>query len=149
MDQDRFDNVVKSLATGADRRSVLKRIAGGALGGLLALRGGAAVAQPGCRQEGHPCEGNQVCCPGLVCTPAAGPGQAARCTAPTPPPPPKCGYEKAPCNTKTPCCKGYYCKNGYCKKQCGYEKAFCNAKTPCCKGYYCSKDGYCKRSTNG
>ena len=118
MDQDRFDDVVKSLGTGADRRSVLKRIAAGALGGLLALRGGAAVAQPGCRQEGHPCEGNQECCPGLECR-VTGPGNAERCARPVspPPPPPKCGYEKAPCNTKTPCCKGYYCsKDGYCKR---------------------------------
>ena len=81
MDQDRFDNVVKSLASGADRRSVLKRVAGGALAGLLALRGGQAAAQPGCRRAGHPCEGNQECCPGLVCR-VTGPGNAARCAKP-------------------------------------------------------------------
>jgi hypothetical protein len=37
----------------------------------------------GCRGEGHPCEGNQVCCEGLVCPEAKGetpPGNARRCT---------------------------------------------------------------------
>jgi hypothetical protein len=37
----------------------------------------------GCRGEGHPCEGNQVCCAGLVCPEAKGetpPGNARRCT---------------------------------------------------------------------
>jgi hypothetical protein len=70
---------------------VLKRVAGGALAGLLALRGGRAGAQPGCRREGHPCEGNQECCPGLECR-VTGPGNAERCAKPrkkSPPPPPK------------------------------------------------------------
>jgi hypothetical protein len=31
-----------------------------------------------CRGEGHPCEGNQICCDGLVCSPD-GAGQAMRC----------------------------------------------------------------------
>ena len=81
MDQDRFDDIAKSLAAGADRRSLLKRVAGGALGGLLALRGGLAAAQPGCRRERHPCEGNQDCCPGLVCL-RTGAGSARRCAPP-------------------------------------------------------------------
>jgi hypothetical protein len=37
-----------------------------------------------CRGEGHPCEGNQVCCAGLDCPEAKGttpPGNARRCTA--------------------------------------------------------------------
>src|SRR5215204_3420148 len=43
-----------------------------------------APGASGCRGEGHPCEGNQVCCAGLVCPGAKGttpPGNARRCTA--------------------------------------------------------------------
>src|SRR5262249_34838868 len=50
---------------------------------FAALAGGSAEAAPACRKAGHPCEGNQECCEGLVCVDAPGPGQAARCVAPT------------------------------------------------------------------
>jgi hypothetical protein len=36
---------------------------------------------PACRTGGHPCEGNQDCCEGLVCR-VTGPGNAKRCAAP-------------------------------------------------------------------
>ena len=95
MDPRQFDRFARALAGGGTRRSFvggLGRLAGGLTGGALALRAGSqAVAQgnqggdddpPGnsqCREEGHPCEGNQVCCEGLVCV-ASGPGNAERCT---------------------------------------------------------------------
>ena len=92
MDDKRFDELVRQLgAAGEPRRAFLKRAVGGALAGLLALRGREVGAAPKCRKEGHPCEGNQVCCPGLVCR-VTGPGNAERCAKPpkkTPPPPPK------------------------------------------------------------
>ena len=47
---------------------------------------------PACREEGHPCEGNQVCCEGLVCEPS-GPGAADRCTAARTEPPTECEGE--------------------------------------------------------
>jgi len=150
MDDKRFDDVAKALAIGADRRSILKRAAGGALAGvagLLALSSRGAKGQPGCRQAGHPCEGNQVCCPGLECR-VTGPGNARRCTArPTPTPPPKkCAHKGESCKHK-PCCYGYECKDYYCREKptCGYKGAYCSATKPCCKGYYCDKDHYCKK----
>ncbi len=80
MDAQQFDTLARSLAAGGSRRHVLARLARGAVGGALALAVGTRVgAQPGCRQEGHPCEGNQECCPGLTCEPS-GPGAAQRCT---------------------------------------------------------------------
>src|SRR5829696_8682449 len=42
-----------------------------------------APGASGCRGEGHPCEGNQVCCAGLVCPDEKGttpPENARRCT---------------------------------------------------------------------
>ena len=39
-----------------------------------------ADPKPKCREAGHPCEGNQQCCDGLVCI-VSGPGKARRCAA--------------------------------------------------------------------
>jgi hypothetical protein len=89
MDNKRFDELVKRFgAAGEPRRTFLKRTVGGALAAFVALRGGKAGAQPGCRREGHPCEGNQECCPGLECR-VTGPGNARRCAAPPQKSPPK------------------------------------------------------------
>jgi hypothetical protein len=88
VDDKRFDEFVKQVSAGREaRRSFVKRAAGGALAGFVALRGGKAGAVPSCRTAGHPCEGNQECCPGLVCR-VTGPGNAKRCAAP-----PKAGKE--------------------------------------------------------
>ncbi len=85
---ERFDELAKAIARGQSRRTALKRLAGGVLGGALVLVGvreaSAQDADPAgkkCRREGHPCEGNQVCCPGLVCR-VTGPGNAQRCARP-------------------------------------------------------------------
>jgi hypothetical protein len=84
MPQHQFDDLVRVLARDAalPRRVLLRRVVAGLLGGGLVGRAGGAAAQPGCRVEGHPCEGNQVCCEGLVCPEAKGntpPGNARRC----------------------------------------------------------------------
>lgn len=78
MESHRFDNLARSYAT--SRRGFVKTLAGAAFGGLLGgrLDHGAAAA-PACRGAGHPCEGNQICCAGLICV-ASGPGAALRCT---------------------------------------------------------------------
>src|SRR5215208_143259 len=111
MEHDHFDRIARALAAGVSRRSMLRRAAGSAMSSPLGLFGiSAAAAQgnsnkdkdkdkkkdqgnqgeqggpgnSGCREAGHPCEGNQVCCAGLVCPEAKGstpPGNARRCTA--------------------------------------------------------------------
>src|SRR5215212_246004 len=109
MEHDHFDRIARAMAAGVSRRSMLRRAAGSAMTSPLGLFGiSAAVAQgnsnkdkekdkgkekdqgnqgnqgapgnSGCRGEGHPCEGNQVCCAGLTCGPE-GPGNAMRCAA--------------------------------------------------------------------
>ena len=79
----RFDDAARILASGLPRRRVIgllaRTVAGGA-GALVIGAGSRASAQPGCRREGHPCEGNQTCCAGLICA-EGGPGAARRCTA--------------------------------------------------------------------
>ena len=88
MDAQRFDALTKALGRGANRRRVLRGLLGGAVAGgaVVTSLPEPAAAQPGCRREGNTCQGNQVCCPGLVCVQAAGPGNAARCVGPTPSP---------------------------------------------------------------
>jgi hypothetical protein len=76
----RFDDAARILASGLPRRRVIGLLARTAAGGTAALVSASRVsAQPGCRREGHPCEGNQTCCAGLICT-ESGPGAARRCT---------------------------------------------------------------------
>jgi hypothetical protein len=85
MPQHRFDELVTVLGrdAGLPRRVLLRRVVAVLLGGGLVGRAGGAAAQPGCRGEGHPCEGTQVdlCCSPLVCSEKGGasPGNARRC----------------------------------------------------------------------
>jgi hypothetical protein len=87
MHQQRFDEIVTVLArdAGLQRRVLLRRVVAGLVGAALVGRAGGVAAQPGCRAEGHPCEGNQVnlCCWPLVCADkgATSPGNARRCVA--------------------------------------------------------------------
>ncbi len=84
MDGTRFDAITRDMAVGAPRRVVLKGAAGGLLAAAATLFGARrSMAQPTCRQEGSPCEGNQVCCPGLICM-EAGPSNTPRCVQPPP-----------------------------------------------------------------
>ena len=104
MEHPEFDHLIRSLATGVSRRSVLRRAAGSAVAGPIAWlgadtaradgkdknkdknkdksKGGGAESLPAssCRDVGHPCEGNQECCAGLACV-ASGPGAALRCSS--------------------------------------------------------------------
>jgi hypothetical protein len=83
MDADRFDTVTKVVGRGATRRRVVRGVLGSVLaGGAVTLTGrGPVQAVPACLGAGHPCQGNQECCPGLVCR-VTGPGNVKRCAAP-------------------------------------------------------------------
>ena len=131
MDQQRFDNWVRSLATGTSRRALLQCIAGGALGGALGLlRGGSARADdecsafcrelpPGpkrgqCRAECAHGSGLFVACGGdpnrlcerpdgtFVCCDPNQPCVGGACQPPPPPPPDGC-TTNADCDDDDPC----------------------------------------------
>jgi hypothetical protein len=59
-----FENLLRSMATGASRRSVLRKLGAGAAGGFLALAGisTAAADPPGCKRGGKRCNDNSQCC---------------------------------------------------------------------------------------
>jgi len=144
MDQNRFDDIAKNLASGADRRAVLKRMGGGILGGLLAAAG-VGAAQAAQKKGGYGQEKVDIChCQGegqkRRCKTLHIPEQAAKkhlgnyeedyrgkckSTAPTCPPPPKCKYG----------CKGSKCAPPPDTDTCpqtGYN-APCSEKCPCRK----------------
>jgi hypothetical protein len=77
VDSQKFDNLAKALAMRASRRGAIAAL----ITGMGAVTSSTSVAaQPGCREEGHPCQGNQVCCDGLVCS-ETGQGSSRRCIA--------------------------------------------------------------------
>jgi hypothetical protein len=135
MDESRFDRLARKFAKGHSRRSVVK----GLLGGLAALAGrGLAEAKPSCREAGHPCEGNQTCCVGLVCV-VSGPGSARRCT-PCPTGQIACGRVCIAACAATDQCH----LNGTCDPatgQCTNPPAPVN--TPCGNGRVCDGSGSC------
>ena len=77
MDGRQFDSITKALASRTSRRSSIVALVTGV---VAAAPISSAATQPKCREEGHPCEGNQICCEGLVCA-ETGQGSARRCTA--------------------------------------------------------------------
>lgn len=62
-----FDDLLRSMATGASRRTALRTLGAGAAGGLLALVGisVAAADPPGCKRGGKTCNSNSQCCSGM------------------------------------------------------------------------------------
>lgn len=65
MDDHRFDEITRSLTSGASRRGILKRLgalAGGAALGVAAVQSQASAAPPQCR-------GNQTACSATACCP--------------------------------------------------------------------------------
>ena len=139
-----LDQVASGLASGTiTRRRALAAIGAGALGTLLPWAS-KAQADPKCRKEGHPCEGNQECCSGLVCSEkgGAGPGKAKRCVKPEDE---KCDKTKSCDNDKD--CKthgdDYECS---CTEKVVVKKEECDPRKPKCdKGCECKYDKTSKK----
>src|SRR5579884_596359 len=150
MDGDRFDNLAKRLASGrVSRRAITRALGGGAVGLLAGAlgRAGATAAQPACRGAGHPCDGNQTCCAGLVCQ-ASGPGAALRCTA-CPPGTKACGTTCAACCADSDC-PGAACSTGSCVNGTCQQSAMancCTSDAQCDDGNPCTKDA-CDTASN-
>lgn len=98
MNTRRFDDLSRTIGRGlSSRRNLVVRLVG--LAGLTGINlpspvqakndkdkdkkkgDGTKEKDAKCRGAGHPCEGNQICCEGLICAPS-GPGAAHRCAAP-------------------------------------------------------------------
>lgn len=69
-----------------------------------------------CRSSGHPCEGNQQCCDGLICSRNHGMnGNAKRCHA-APPPSEECGDITESCCANDSCNGNLVCDEGVCRQ---------------------------------
>lgn len=155
MDQDRFDDLARTVAGSGTRRAMLRRLAGGALGALVAGLGlSEATAQEQteashrCRNVGGRCEQGDRCCAGAVCR-----GGRCDCRGGRK----RCGNR---CIRDTACCTGgrtgcatnQTCINGACvsticrpnctDKQCGADGCGGSCGT-CAVGRACSADGRC------
>jgi hypothetical protein len=96
---------------------------------------GEAAKAPACRPAGHPCEGNQACCAGLICI-ASGPGAAVRCTP--------CGKEDQHCCANDACNDGFVCAADDTCVACGGEGEPCCAAEACDGGFDCDgQSGEC------
>ncbi len=64
MDQDRFDNLTRSLSAGMSRRAAMRGLSATALGGVLAVAGIGSAAAAACKRPNVKCgKGkNAVCC---------------------------------------------------------------------------------------
>ncbi len=62
MDGDRFDTFSRVLASGINRRGVLRVVAGGLAGAALSLLGGVDEAGASCRRNGRSCRKHAHCC---------------------------------------------------------------------------------------
>jgi hypothetical protein len=123
MDPKKFDKLVSAIG----RREALGIALGAAIISVtgvskVSAKKGKVRAKPACRIQGHPCEGNQQCCPvagqTVLCQPIPGKGVADRCTvANPPPPPPVCTPLGSACQFATECCGTLLCVNGTCQDE--------------------------------
>ncbi len=111
MDHQRFDDLTRALASGTSRRTMLKRIAGGAAGATLAMMGADTLAAK-CRDIGKPCQSDAQCCsrfcsPDFKCACPAGTdvcnGECVTCTGGQVVNPTTCACQ---CPTGTTLCNG-------------------------------------------
>ncbi|MCA9859779.1 MAG: hypothetical protein KC438_08660, partial [Thermomicrobiales bacterium] len=143
MDNRRFDSLVKGLAAGASRRTLIKGVlglgGGVALGGTLLESGTEAAARPTPTPKPVRCPGNQIVVNGQCTCPA---GLSA------------CGPDC--CNTSVPkgtqpyseCCDNACCF-GHCYGEelcCPWPRVFCEVNQECCSGEQnqcCGSEGCC------
>jgi hypothetical protein len=123
MDNCRFDNLTRVIAAQADRRTAVKRFAGGlaALAALARVELGFAQDVEGeikCLDNGSRCRRSGQCC-SLKCRRRRG-RKRGRC---------KCAGSGADCKADIGCCTGV-CRSGTCR--CGNTTDFCTNDNDCC-----------------
>jgi hypothetical protein len=129
MDDCHFDNLTRTIAGGADRRTAVKGMAAGAAALLTLARAQLGLAQESdvaleanCKGNKSKCKKDQDCC-SKKC-------KKGKC---------KCAGNKAPCKRDNGCCSGV-CRSGKC--ECGNKGDFCNNDSDCCSKN--CRDGKCK-----
>jgi len=138
MDEQRFDELTRTLASGTSRRRVVMGLAGGALGGLVALFGGRPAARADdddddCKRFGKPCRKHSQCCSG-VCLSEGG----------------TCGCAtSADCDDFSNACASFSCdpEFGQCFGFLAPDCVPCQRDRDCAEGV-CLPDGRCGCTSN-
>lgn len=118
MDTRKFDDLTRSLGAGKSRRTVIKGLFGGVVGGIAIAGRPAygALAQLGCGSD-EQCAESEICCNGV-------------CAAI------QCCIDEADPNARCP--EGTSCFEGYCDELCSYYG--CEDGACCCPDNSCSAD---------
>jgi hypothetical protein len=134
---DHFDEWTKTLARSTSRRDALKTLAGGTVGGLLALLGVGEAAAADCKRNGKACKKNSHCCSGNC---------ASGTCAPLCPSPPAC-TNTCPCPSGQTCVNGTCCNNAnVCGSVCCAACSTCqdgSCVSSCDSGKVCLSNGTC------
>jgi hypothetical protein len=67
MDGRGFDELSKAIAGGASRRTIIRMLTGGLIGGVATLAGGVGADAVTCRGDGRLCVQSANCCSGTCC----------------------------------------------------------------------------------
>ena len=127
MDDHRFDNLARSLATGASRRRLLRGLAGGAAAAFLGAIGAGRLAAQGTIQPGGECTADSQCSQtggAVVCADnGIATDGALNC----------CRNQGGACATGSGCCGALKCSNGVCTSAAGALPlgAACTADVEC------------------
>ncbi len=148
MDTRKFDDLARSLATGKSRRSMIKGLFGGVVGGV-AVAGrpayGALAAQSVACDDANPCPADYICCAG-VCS-------GLECCIDNPDPNATCPEGTScfegfcdpivpGCGSDSDCASDEICCNGVCAAiECCIDEEDPNAR--CADGETCF-EGYCE-----
>lgn len=106
MSSERFDDLSRALARGSSRRTVLRAIAAGVVGGVLTLLGPSQAeagvpVEPGiCGTWGAFCRDDGDCCSSRC--------RLRRC---------RCSTEANPCVVTSDCCGQLVCFEGFCDRR--------------------------------
>lgn len=158
MDEERFDQLTRTLARSASRRTILKTMAGGFFGGTAAWPARERAAAFICRQPGALCSRDAHCCSGSCvndhCTCSKGRTPCASgCCDPQPACTPKtcagagvgCGPLDDGCGKTLDCgtcqasdtCHAASCNAGQCVQSVGNEGAACDDTGGTCQSGQC------------
>ena len=109
MDQERFDRLTRTLASGQTRRGVLKGLGGGLMAGMFAALGRSDALADVCKADGKACKKDDQCCSG-ECIGGSGTGSTGKSSG-------VCGCTATPnggfCDAHSDCCSGI-CQGGTC-----------------------------------